>query len=149
MTNARYTGTVVNGVPVVATPAEIDIATADQLRAALLHATMTRHPVVVVDMTGTHFCDCAGLHTLLAAYKRAQAEGSELRPAIPADGAVPRLFTLTGADRVIPCFASLEEALAKTPGGTNPQPVPWEPDTAPKSDLVPVGQGAASADSAR
>ena len=129
MTDVRNPDTVFSGVPVVATPAEIDITTADQLRAALSPATMNGHPVVVVDMTSTHFCDCAGLHTLLAGYKRAQAKGSELHLVIPADGAVPRIFTLTGIDRFIPCFATLEEALAKAPGGTNPQPVPRGPDT--------------------
>ena len=29
-------------------------------------------------MAGTQFCDSSGLHTLLAAHKRAQAEGGEL-----------------------------------------------------------------------
>jgi len=114
VTDVRYPDTLVNGVPVVATPAEIDVTTADQLHAALLHATRKRHPVVVVDMTSTHFCDSAGLQTLITAYKRAQAEGGELRLVMPADGAVPRVFTLTGIDRFIPCFASLEEARAKT-----------------------------------
>jgi anti-sigma B factor antagonist len=115
VTDVCYTHTVTNGVPVVATPAEIDITTASLLRAALLHATRGRHSVVVVDLTGTLFCDSAGLHTLLAAHKRAQAEGGELRVVVPADGAVSRVLALTGVDRLIPRFASLEAALAKTP----------------------------------
>jgi anti-anti-sigma factor len=127
VTDVSYPDTVLNGVPVVATPAEIDITTADQLQAALLHATRNRHPVVVVDMTSTHFCDCAGVHTLVAAYKRARAEGSELRLVILADGAVQRVLALTGIDRVVPCFTHLEEALAKTPCGANPQLVPSRP----------------------
>lgn len=129
MTDVSYPDTAINGVPVLATPAEIDITTADQLRAALLHPTRDGHPVVVVDMTSTHFCDSAGLHALMAAYKRAHAEGSELRLVIPADGAVQRVLTLTGIDRVIPCFPNLEEALAKAPCGANPQPVPSGPWT--------------------
>lgn len=117
MTEVSYPDTAINGVPVVATPAEIDIVTADQLGAALLHATRNRHPVVVVDMTGTRFCDCAGVRTLVAAYKRARAEGSELRLVIPAGGAVARIFTLTGMDRLVPCFTHLEEAFAKPSEG--------------------------------
>ena len=120
MTSARYPDTVINGVPVVATPAEIDITTADQLRVALGHAVGNRCPVVVVDMTGTRFCDSAGLHTLTAAHMRAQGEGGELRLVIPASGTVPRVLALTGIDRFIACFASLEEALANAPDGTNP-----------------------------
>lgn len=124
VTDVSYPDTVINGVPVLATSAEIDLTTADQLRAALLHLTRDRHPVVVVDMTGTRFCDCAGLRTLVAAYKRARAEGSELRVVVPAGGVVPRIFALTGTDRVVPCFAHLEEALAGTSCRADPQPVP-------------------------
>jgi len=127
VTETGYRPTVIDGVPVVATPEEIDITTAEQLRAVLLHATRSRHPVVV-DLTGTLFCDSAGLHTLLAAHKRAQADGGELRLVLPADGAVPRVFTLTGIDRLLPCFASLQEALATAPGGPDPRPDPGGPD---------------------
>jgi anti-anti-sigma factor len=120
VTDASYPDTLINGVPVVTTPAEIDITTADQLRAALLHAAGNRHPVVVADMTGTRFCDSAALQALTAAYERARADGGELRLVTPAAGTVPRVLALTGIDRFIPCFASLEEALAKAPDGTNP-----------------------------
>ncbi|MBV9383043.1 MAG: STAS domain-containing protein [Streptosporangiaceae bacterium] len=111
MTYVSYPDTLIKGVAVVETPAEIDITTADQLRAALLYAISNRHPLVVVDMTSTRFCDSAGLHALIAAYKRAHAEDGELRLVIPADGALPRVLTLTGIDHFLPCFASLEDAL--------------------------------------
>jgi hypothetical protein len=48
----------INGVPVMATPAEIDITAAEQLRAVLLAATENRYRTLVVDMTCTRFCDC-------------------------------------------------------------------------------------------
>ena len=38
-----------------------------------------------------------------------------------ADGAVLRIVALTRLDRLIPCFASLEEALAQTPAAASPQ----------------------------
>jgi hypothetical protein len=41
-----YLSKMFGGVPVVATPAEIDVTTADQLRVALLHAAANRRPVV-------------------------------------------------------------------------------------------------------
>jgi anti-sigma B factor antagonist len=124
----RYPGRLFDGVPVVATPAEIDISTTDEFRAVLLEATSNGHPMVVVDMTGTQFCDCAGLHTLLRAHERVLAEGRGLRLVIPADGAVPRILALTGSDRFIPCFASLADALAQRPDGASPRPGACGPD---------------------
>ena len=113
MTAVRYLRTMINGLPVVAAPAEIDITTAEQLRADLVAAAGAGHPAVVVDMTRTLFCDSSGLHTLLRAHKRAASEGGELRLVIPADGGVPRALTVTCIDRYIPCFTSVEEALAR------------------------------------
>ena len=62
-------------------------------------------------MTRTRFCDSAALHTLVAAHKRAQAEGGELLLVI-GSAAVLRIFAITGADRVIANFPSLDDALA-------------------------------------
>jgi anti-sigma B factor antagonist len=87
-------------VPVVTAPAEIDMTNAPELRSALVEAAAHGHGTFVVDMTRTLFCDSSGLHILVAAYKRAQAEGGELRLAMPAG--VLRVFELTGVDRVIP-----------------------------------------------
>ena len=61
----------VSGVPVVATPEEIDITNAPGLRSALLEAAADRPGTLVADMTRTRFCDSSGLQTLLAAHKRA------------------------------------------------------------------------------
>ena len=115
MTDIRYLSRMINGVAVVTAPAEVDITTADQLRAVLLYKATQGHATVVVDMTGTRFCDSRGLHTLLRAHKLALADGGGLRLVVPADGAVPRIFTLMRLDRFIPCFASLQEALARQP----------------------------------
>jgi anti-anti-sigma regulatory factor len=47
----------VGGLPVITSPAEIDIANAGELRAALLAAAKRGDASVVVDMSGTAFCD--------------------------------------------------------------------------------------------
>jgi len=113
---------VISAVPVVTAPEEIDITTAYRLRAAL--ATAVRgHATVVVDMTRTNSCDTAGLHVLVRAHRRALARGGELRLALPRPD-VRRLFAITGLDRVIRQFASLDEALAQTPAGANRLPLP-------------------------
>jgi anti-sigma B factor antagonist len=112
----------INGVPVMTTPAEIDITTAEQLRVVLLAATENRYRTLVVDMTRTRFCDCAAAHALAAAHKRLLADGGELRLAVPADGAVRRALTLLDIDQLIRCFASLEEAVAPASDGAHPTP---------------------------
>ena len=103
----------VEGVPVVATPEEIDITNAEALRSALLTAAADGHRTLVVDMTQTQFCDSSALHTLLAAHKSAEAEGREVLLVIPGT-AVLRVFAITGVDHMIPIFTSLAEALAQT-----------------------------------
>jgi anti-sigma B factor antagonist len=107
----RYLRKMINGVLVMPTPAEIDVTTAGQLRAVLLAAT-EQYRTLVVDMTRTRFCDAAAVYALVAARKRVLAKGGELGLVVPADGTVQRVLTLLGVDRFIPCFASLEEAVA-------------------------------------
>ena len=118
----------VGGVPVVTAPGEIDVTTAGQLRAMLAAWAACGHTTVVVDLTGTLFCDSAGLTVLVRAHKQALAEGGGLRLVLPASGSVPRIFTLTGLDGVIPHFTGLEQALAQLPAGRvwprGPRPSP-------------------------
>ena len=123
MADARYPIVMVNRVPVVVAPAEIDVSNADCLRAVLLEAAARRHATFVVDMTGTQFCASAGFGVLVRAHKRAQAEGGELRLVIPASASVLLVFALTGIDQVIPTFPSLYEAVKPAPA-TAPRPPP-------------------------
>jgi anti-sigma B factor antagonist len=104
----------ITSVPVVAAPEDIDITNAAGLRAALLQAAACGHGTFVVDMTRTQFCDTAGLHALVAAHKRARAEGGQVLLAI-GGAAVLRILSITGLDHVIPNFSSLEQALAQVP----------------------------------
>ena len=113
MRDDSFSVEVVSGVPVVAAPEEIDITNAPKLRTALLEAAAHGPGTLVADLTRTKFCDSSGLYTLLTAHNRAQAEGGEMLLVIPGT-AVLRVFAITGADRIIPNFASLEEALAQT-----------------------------------
>ena len=80
---------VVEGVPVVTAPEEIDLANAAELKAALLEAALARElarpelarpelaepgrALVVVDMSRTRFCDSAGLNALVGAARQARA----------------------------------------------------------------------------
>jgi anti-sigma B factor antagonist len=117
MPDNQYPVEVVRGVPVVTAAKEIDITNADGLQAALLEAAGHGHATLVVDMTRTQFCDTAGIHVLVDAHKRALTEGAQLRLVISSAN-VRRVFAITGIDRVIPQFASLDEALAQAPRPT-------------------------------
>jgi anti-sigma B factor antagonist len=104
------------GIPVVEVPEEIDIGNAASLRAVLTEAADQGHVTCIVDLSQTVFCDTAGLHVLVVMHKRALAEGGELRLVVPRPE-VLRVFAVTGIDRVIPHFASLQQAVARDPRG--------------------------------
>lgn len=116
MPEASFPVEMAGGVPVVAAPEEIDLTNAAGLRAALLQAGAPGNRTLVVDMTRTEFCDSAGLNVLVRAHKRARASGGDLLLVI-CGAAVLRIFALTGIDRLIPNFPSLEEALAQAAAG--------------------------------
>jgi anti-sigma B factor antagonist len=130
MTSVSYPIEMVNGVPVVAAPAEIDISNADCLDAVLREAAARGHARFVVDLTGTQFCASSGVGVLVLAHKRAVAEGGELRLVRPTSASVLRVFAFTGIDQVIPHFPSLYEAVVPAPA-TAPQPP--RPRRRPKS----------------
>ena len=125
MPEASFPVAMVSGVPVVAAPEEIDVTNAAALRAALLQAAAHGARTLVVDMSQTQFCDSAGLHVLVRAHYRAQAEGGEVHLVI-CGAHVRRIFAVTGLDRLIPGFPSLEQALPQTPAPATP-PLPTSP----------------------
>jgi anti-sigma B factor antagonist len=94
---------------VVTWPTEIDVTNADEIRQALLTAASPDVAVLIIDMSGTTFCDSAGVGAIIAAYRQATATGTELRLVATA---VLRILTLTGADQLIPIYPTLEAALA-------------------------------------
>lgn len=112
MNGSRFPVDIVDGVPIVMAPEEIDITNAPFLRSAMLEAGAHGDGTLVVDMTLTRFCDSSGLHVLLAARKRVQAGGGRLFVVADAQ-AIRRIFALTGVDRLIPRFSSLNDALAQ------------------------------------
>jgi anti-sigma B factor antagonist len=111
---ARFPVTTISGMPVVRVPAEIDITNAGLLREALRSAAACGHATIVVDMSETAFCDTVGLQVLVLGHRRARAEGGEIRLVARA-APLLRLFRLTGIDRVIPNFATLDGAVSELP----------------------------------
>jgi anti-sigma B factor antagonist len=93
---------------VITMPAEIDATNADEIRQALL-AAVSDLAVVIIDMSATTFCDSAGVHAIMAARRRAEETGTDLRLVATA---VLRILTLVGADQLIALYPTLQAAQA-------------------------------------
>jgi anti-anti-sigma factor len=115
MPAVRYPIEMVQDVPVVAVPEEIDASNTDWLRTILLETAARGHATFVVDMTRTRLCASAGIGALLRAHKRALAEGGELRLLMPTSATVQSVFALTGIGHLIPSFTDLDQALESAP----------------------------------
>jgi anti-sigma B factor antagonist len=119
---------------VVAMPAEIDAVNAGKIRQGLLSAVGLGAAVVVVDMSGTTFCDSAGVQAIIDAYRQAAANGTQLRLVAMA---VLRILTIVGVGQVVPIYPTLEAALA----GTSPLRAS-APGPGDGSGGTPVGEDA-------
>lgn len=93
---------------VIAMPAEIDAANADEVRRALLAAVSPSTAILIIDMSRTTFCDSAGLKAIIAAHAQATKTGTELRLVVTA---VLRIMTIVGIDQLIPIYPTLEAVL--------------------------------------
>jgi anti-sigma B factor antagonist len=99
---------------VITMPGEIDAANAGQVCQALLSAARPEVPVLIIDMTGTTFCDSSGVHAVITAYRQAAQTGTQLRLVATT---VRRIFTVIGADQLMPIYPELEAALAGSSPG--------------------------------
>jgi anti-anti-sigma factor len=99
---------------VVVLPAEIDLASAPAVTETLIFALSTRPAVIVADLTGTIYCDCAAIRSLCHAARYAAAHGTDLRLVIPA-GPVRRVLHLTGRDRELHLYPAIASALTNPP----------------------------------
>jgi anti-sigma B factor antagonist len=98
---------------VVALPEEIDLTNAAGVVEELT-LVVGRHPIVIIDMSTTTLCDCAGVRAVVRAYQRAAESGAELRLVVTA-ALVRRIFEVTGVDRLLDLYPSAEAARASCP----------------------------------
>jgi anti-sigma B factor antagonist len=99
-----------DGLAVVTTPEEIDISNAGPLREALLSAAATGQRVIVVDMSGTEYCDSTCLNVLIRALAQADQDGYELRLVMGGTG-LQRILAVTGVAGMFRIFQTLGQAL--------------------------------------
>jgi anti-sigma B factor antagonist len=93
---------------VLSVAGEVDICTADDLRAAIETAA-ARVFEIWVDLSETTFMDSSGLHALAQARTRLADANLRLALICP-DGPVLRVLKLTGFDRLFEIHASRSEA---------------------------------------
>jgi anti-sigma B factor antagonist len=124
---------------VVTLPECIDRSNADQVREQLLLVINRGAVMLIADLAATLSCDYSGTDALARACRRAVASGTDLRLVVTAD-AVRRVLGLTGLDRLISIYPTLEAAAA----GAECREVPGEPEpAAPTATPAPVRAAAA------
>jgi anti-anti-sigma factor len=94
---------------VVTVPAEVDVTNSAEVREALLAAASQGLPILIIDMSGTTFCDSTGVQAIVAAHQQAAANGTGVRLVAPA---ALHILTVVGVDQLIPIYPDLETALA-------------------------------------
>jgi len=108
----RYPVLWVGQAAVVSVPVEVDVTNANDIVNCLLSAISNGARVLIVDMTATTFCDCAGVHAIVTCWTRAAAEGISLRLAAAAP-AVTLVLGITGASRLIDTRPTVAAALTE------------------------------------
>jgi anti-sigma B factor antagonist len=96
------------GVPVVTVSGEIDIANADDLRAAL--ARENGESTIVVSLHDVRYIDSSGLTVLIKEHRQRQARGERLLIVLP-PAPVSRVFEITQLTDVLACFSELSDAI--------------------------------------
>jgi anti-anti-sigma factor len=99
------------GQAVVMLPEHINAANVGQIREELLALINRGATALIVDMTATASCDYAGAEALVRAYRRAIANGTQLRLVVP-DEVVRHVLSGNGLDRLVSVYPSREAATA-------------------------------------
>jgi anti-anti-sigma factor len=120
----------------VTLPEHIDLSNADQIREELLSVINRGATELIVDLTPTVSCDHAGADAVARAYQRGVISGTRLRLVVTAP-IVRRVISISGLDRLISIYPSLEAAIAaEAPAAVVPPvPRPGQTETAAQASL--------------
>jgi anti-anti-sigma factor len=125
----------------VTLPEHIDLSNADQIREELLSVINRGATELIVDLTPTASCDHAGADAVARAYQRGVVSGTQLRLVVSAP-IVRRVLSISGLDRLISIYPSLEAAIAaEAPAAVVPPvPRPGQAETAAQAPLRGAGR---------
>jgi anti-anti-sigma factor len=104
---------------VVTFPEHIDMSNADRVREQLLLVINRGAAVLIADLAATVSCDYSGADALVRAHRRAVASGTELELVVTAD-VVRRVVSLSGLDRLVSVYPTLEAAIGRADAPTMP-----------------------------
>lgn len=90
---------------------EIDLATADELAAALNQSMSNGTEHVVVDLNNSPFMDSTGLKTIVMAQRRMAEDDRELVLAVKG-GPISRLIDVSGVESSIRVVSAVEDVLS-------------------------------------
>ncbi|MDN3357832.1 STAS domain-containing protein [Actinomadura sp. DC4] len=99
-----------SGVSVCAFPAEVDVTNAGAIRDQLLRLLDDGAGPLILDLSATRFCDCAGVGAIMRVRRRAAERRMRLCVVLPSGGAVRRIAVMTGLTRRLPSAGSLSAA---------------------------------------
>lgn len=102
---------------VVTMPTEIDLTNSASLDDLLAGVAAQSPATITVDLTGTSFCDSAGINVLVRAHHLAAGNGGELRIAL-GESPVARIIQLVGLDQIMPIYPDVQQSL-EAPGPKN------------------------------
>lgn len=106
----------IDGTVVVEVTGEVDLDTAPRLREAIAVALdEAADGPCIVDLTAVTYLGSAGLTALVDATREAAARQEPLRIVVDANRPVIRPIEITGLDRVLHLYHSVEEALSASP----------------------------------
>jgi anti-sigma B factor antagonist len=104
---------------VIVPPEEIDVSNSLRVREALVAAVGRRPAGVILDMTGTTFCDSSGIAAIAIAYQHIGAAGADMRLVV-GHPAVLRVFEFSGLVNAIDTYPDLPAALPRQPKTADP-----------------------------
>lgn len=99
-----------DGILILAVVGELDLLTAGVLDREFATLAALGHSRIVLNVEGLTFCDARGLRVLIRAGNRATAMQGWLR-LVGAVAQLLRVLEITCTARVLPAFASLDDAL--------------------------------------
>lgn len=99
------------GIGVVRPIGRLDLLTGSVVRQSVAQTIAAGNRRLIVDLAEVSFMDSSGLAALISGLKAARLAGGDLRIARLTDQ-VHQLFELTGLNRVLRPYATVEEALA-------------------------------------
>ena len=106
---------------IVTMPDEIDLGNSGDVDAQLKAVASQVPDLITADLTGTFFCDSAGVYVLTRAHELVASKGGELRLAL-GDSPVARIFELTGLDQIMPVYRDVQQSLDTPRAEPRPEP---------------------------